>query len=71
MSLVTTRYSSSHHLMVYLFMKSGGLNEKYVLINSLDFKILALNIVNRCLDSFQLIPISPGALLVNRKQPQY
>lgn len=70
MSVVETRYSSSYHLMVYLFMKSGGLNEKYVLINSLDFKILALNIVNRCLDSFQLIPINSGALLVNRKQPQ-
>lgn len=67
MSLAETRDSSSHCLMLCLFMKSGGLNAKYVLINSLDFKILALSIVNRCLDSFRPIPIGPSALLVNRK----
>lgn len=51
-SLVETRNGSSHCLMVCLFRKPGGLNAKYVLINSLDFKVLALSIVNRYLDSF-------------------
>lgn len=39
-------------LLSGLFMKSGGLHAKYALINSLDFKIRALSLDNRCLDSF-------------------
>lgn len=66
-SLVEMRDSSSHCLMVCLFLMSGGLNAKNVLINLLDFKILALRIVNKYLGSFQLIPACSSTLLLNRK----